>query len=143
MNNDGVIDFAFATNIISEYTGIEKLEFRAYTLNGSLIYNKGIIPKVFNESEKISADNTHDFSWTKTNVFLANRLYSEDPSNPIWEGAWKDKINKYLAVKVKANDKYYTGWIRMSIGGIHSKIILHEYAFNKIADADINAGAVK
>jgi hypothetical protein len=143
MNADGVIDFAFATNIISDYLGIEKLEFRAYTLNGSLIYNKGVVPKVFNESEKISTGNTQDFNWTRTNIFLATRVYSEDPSTPEWHGAWKDKTNKYLAVKVKANDKFYTGWIRMSIGGIHSKIILHDYAFNKIADADINAGAVK
>jgi hypothetical protein len=31
----------------------------------------------------------------------------------------------------------------MSIGGVHSKIIIHDYGFNKVADADINAGEAK
>jgi hypothetical protein len=140
LNNDGVIDFAFATLATPDYESIEKLEFRAYTLNGSLLYNNSTTPKVFNKGEKISSRSSENFNWTKTNAFLATRVYTADPSSPAWAGAWKDKTDRYLAVRCKGADKFYNGWIRISCGGIHSKLIIHDYAIQQIPEADIEAG---
>ena len=143
MNNDGVIDFAFAASVIyDDVVSIEKLDFRAYTLNGSEYFNDNITPKVFDKSEIISRGNSQNHSWTRNNAFLATRVYTDDPAVSTWDGAWKDKTNKYLAIKLKQGDKYHTGWIRMSIGGNHSRIIIHDYAYSKVADKDIKAGEV-
>lgn len=142
LNNDGNIDYAFAASVITDYL-VEKLEFRAYTLNGSLLYNDDVTPKVFDKDEKIKTGNSSTYGWTQKNAFLAFRIYTEDPSSPTWEGAWKGKTNKYLGIKIKSGNKFYTGWIRMSIGGMQSKIILHDYAFNKTPGADIEAGETK
>lgn len=141
MNNDGVQDFAFASSIISEYL-IEKLEFRAYTLHGSMILNNDVTPRVFDKSENITNTDAGIYSWTRNNAFIATRMYTADPATPAWDGAWKDKTNKYLAVKIKANNQFFTGWIRLSTGGIHSKIIIHDYAFSKMAETPIKAGEI-
>lgn len=142
LNDDGTEDLIFAASVIENYL-VEKLEFRAYTLNGSQLLSKNMIPKVFNKDELITSVNNHPYEWSSKNAFLAYRLYTDDPSRPAWEGAWMDKTNKYLGVKIKSPNAFHTGWVRISAGGMLSKLILHDYAYNKVTSKDIKAGEAK
>jgi hypothetical protein len=52
-----------------------------------------------------------------------------------------NQMNKFMAVKIKSGNLYYTGWIRISYGGLQPKLIIHDYGYSKIADVAIKAGA--
>ena len=105
-----------------------------------MLFADNVSPRVFNETEKIAAADAETYTWTKNNAFLATRVYTPDPAFSYWEGAWKDKTSKYLAVKLKAGNQFYTGWIRISAGGTQSKMIIHDFGYSKTANAEIKAG---
>ena len=142
MNNDGTTDCAFATTMKQNPidNSVEKLEFKTHTYNGSELFLDQLSPRAFSDKETISTTDGAVYKWKRNNALVVTRLYTNNPAVSYWEGAWKDKTDKYLGVKVKASDKYYTGWIRLSIGGEQSKIIVHDYALSKTADIDIKAG---
>ena len=137
LNNDGKEDFNF---FVSDDIVRKKLEFRVRTLNGSLLVGAGLAPKVFEKEEVLQIETNSKYTWTPNNAYLAYRIYT-DESTTVWEGAWMNQVNKFMAVKIKSGNLYYTGWIRISIGGLQPKLIIHDYGYSKIADSAIKAGA--
>ena len=137
LNNDGKEDFNF---FVSDDFERKKLEFRVRTLNGSLLIGADLAPRVFEKEEALEIETNSKYTWTPNNAYIAYRIYT-DESTAVWEGAWMNQVNKFMAVKIKSGNLYYTGWIRISIGGLQPKLIIHDYGYSKIADLAIKAGA--
>lgn len=139
LNKDGTGDFHLVSVFVYNNSN-DQLEFKAISTNENMIYTDYLTPKVFNKHDTISANNSLAFSWNRYNPILITRIFTIDPANNYWEGEWKDKTEKYLGVKVKSNGGFHTGWIRISYSPHSSRIIVHDAALSKKAEADIIAG---
>lgn len=53
---------------------------------------------------------------------------------------WAGKQDKYVGLRIKLNNQWRYGWVRLSIPSDTSKIIVKDYAYNQSPDTPINAG---
>ncbi len=139
LNKDGTADFHVVSVFVYDNSN-DQLEFKAISMNENMIYTDYLAPKVFDKNETISANNSIAFNWNRYNPILVTRIFTIDPANSYWEGAWKNKTEKYLGIKVKVNGESYSGWISISYSPNSSRIILHDCALSKKAGVDIVAG---
>lgn len=140
INKDDVTDFQFFA-AFAEGTGNGRLDFAVTSEGENLILSDFRTPKVFNKYDNITITNNPPHNWTMHNPILITRIYTDDPATAYWEGIWKGQVDKYLGVKVKVRNNYYTGWIRITYSTNTSKITINDCAISKNSGFGIQAGA--
>jgi hypothetical protein len=141
INKDGVTDFQFVATF-AEGSGNGRLEFSVISEGENLVFANFRTPKAFNKYENITIPNSTPHTWTIHNPILISRIFTDDPATIYWEGPWKGRIDKYLGVKVKAGNNYYTGWVRITYSATTSKITINDCAISKNSGFGIQAGAI-
>jgi hypothetical protein len=136
LDNNETEDFNF---YVSDDDIRMKLEFRVRTLNEAMLVTAAFEPKVFETGEMLQVADNSKYGWSRNSAYLAYWNYT-DSTAPVWEGAWNNHTNKFLAVKVKQSNEYYVGWIRISASPTGSKLLFHDCAVSKMPGVTIKAG---
>jgi hypothetical protein len=100
-------------------------------------------PSILDNDKMITKNDQPPYSWSAIGAaIIVERVIPIDLAEMYWDGAWKNKQSKYLPVQlVKQDGNVYNGWIRISFTNDNqSKIILHDAAYCKTANAQIKAG---
>lgn len=144
LDTDGTTDFVVTKELRETNAGQNDiLEFRviAAQQNRVLVQENGTAARketgVF-----IRSDDENGYQWEATTpAVIINRVLTPDPANSYWDGTWLQQFNKYLPIQLLKEGKKYNGWLQLSFSDVlPSRIIVHDAAFNKIADQPIQAG---
>ena len=141
LNNDGVKDFHATTQLVDQ-NDADYLQFiiNSKQSNKILLQNEAL-PKVMETGDSIKKTGHTPFVWTSNGALVVERVMPVDPAQSRWQGAWKDKRNKYLPIQIVKDGKTYHGWIQVSFSDTTPfKIILHDAAVSKTPDVGIKAG---
>ena len=142
LNNDGVKDF-HATTVLVDQNDADRLQFKINTKQGNkVLLQNGQIPKVMESGDSIKKVGHTPYEWTSQyGALIVERVMPVDVAQSRWEGAWKDKRNKYLPIQIVKDGKTYNGWIQVSFSDTTPfKIVLHDAAVSKTPDVGIKAG---
>lgn len=140
LDKDGIKDFYVTTQFIS-YTEDDRIQYIITPRNDNRsLLEHGNVPKAFEQDAIISKNSPSPYLWASGNALLIERVVPLDIAKSYWEGAWKDKMSKYLAVQVNKDEKLYNGWIRISVSPTYSRLIIHDAAISKTPDVGIKAG---
>lgn len=131
LNKDGIIDFYIKHFHPSSTT--QQAEF--YTQvgeSGEVLTDANDVPLALNQNDNISSAQTQ---WVnKATAMFSTALQMADN--------WAGKSDKYVGVRIKVNNHWNYGWVRITIPADLSKIIVKDYAVNEVADSSIHAGQV-
>ncbi len=144
LDQDGVYDFRIATELTER--GLDDVLYHFVSATGAnrvLVKNDGE-PARKDSGLLISTANEGNFTWDALEpAILVTRVYPAwDIYSNYFEGSWFQQTNKYLPVQLVKEGKRYNGWIRFSFQGssVDKGIIVHDAAYNKIAEQPIKAG---
>lgn len=144
LDSDGTTDFVVTKELRETDAGQDDiLEFRviAAQQNRVLVQDNGT-PARKEAGVIIRSEDENGYQWDATTpAVIINRMLTPDPANSYWEGSWLQQFNKYLPIQLLKEGKKYNGWLQLSFSDVlPSRIIVHDAAFNKIADQPIQAG---
>jgi hypothetical protein len=143
LDKDGVNDFLASTLLIGTATS-ERIQFRITSTQANrILLEEEESPAIMDNDAAITKNDLPPYTWTAIGAaIIVERVIPIDLSEMYWEGAWKNKQNKYLPVQlVKQNGNTYNGWVRISFTNDNqSKIILHDAAYCKTTNVQIKAG---
>jgi len=57
-----------------------------------------------------------------------------------FDGLWVGKQDKYLALRIRINNAYHYGWVRISHSANEERMVLTGYAYNTVPGETIKAG---
>lgn len=144
LDTDGTTDFIVTKELRETNAGQDDiLEFRviAAQQNRVLVQDNGT-PARKEAGVMIRSEDENGYTWDATTpAVIINRVLTPDPANSYWEGTWLQQYNKYLPIQFLKEGKKYNGWIKLSFSDVlPSRVIVHDAAYNKIADQPIQAG---
>lgn len=144
LDKNGTTDFVVTKELRETNAGQDDiLEFRVIGAqqNRVLVQTDGT-PARKDAGSIIRTEDEQGFSWDATTpAVIINRVLTPDPANSYWEGSWLQQFNKYLPIQLLKEGKKYNGWLQLSFSNeLPSRIVVHDAAFNKIADQPIQAG---
>lgn len=122
INSDGVDDFVIR---------------RAFSNDAGFYFTDTLNNKVIYMNAKIAAMDINqiiDAQQTWSSPQYDNELCSS--GNPNFAG----KGDKYIGLRIKKNNSFYYGWIRINISSDDSKVVIKDYAYNQTANASITTG---
>ena len=145
IDKDGIDDFKFTSHFFwslgggtSYYAGIKSLNSNTFIISrfDTVVYNTGPtsntyvykIPQALNYGDTINSD--HFFNFTNT----LNDLYSNS-TNPPNNSGWHNIGEHYIGIKKIESNYTLWGWIRIEVS--FEKVIIKDYACNKIYNAEI------
>lgn len=144
LDKDGSYDF-MVTKELSQTTGgqADLLEFRVFSRGqNQILMRSDRTPARKEEGVLIQKDDEPPFLWDRLNsTAIVSRVITADVATSYWQGAWMNQQNKYLPVQLLKDGKYHIGWIQISFNNVlPARIIVHDAAYNKIAEGPIKAG---
>ncbi len=143
IDKDGTMDFLASTLLVGTSTA-DRIQFRISSAQRNrILFEEEESPAIMDNNAVITKDDQPPHTWTAIgSAIIVERVYPYNLSETYWEGTWKNKQNKYLPVQlVKQDGSVYNGWIRISFTNDgQTKIILHDAAYCKTANAQIKAG---
>ncbi len=151
MNADGDVDFTFRAFASVSYSGwltsnyymnhdimwpADRQAFAGYD-PGDWYYYASVIGAgaLINEGLAWQEDN---LPMGTKNVEL--KRYYHTPGIIQDEGNWGGENGKFIAVRLKTPGQKFYGWIRISVSDLGDSVIIHDFAYNTINNAPINAG---
>ncbi|HZF65118.1 MAG TPA: hypothetical protein VEZ55_11550 [Chitinophagaceae bacterium] len=141
LNNDGRRDFGFKTTLVGDpLLQRDRLLFEVFSGIGSFLLN--------NEHEETpplragdEIGNIHlGFEWHEISTLVLTEKHMYNSGEIGWDGIWKTANHRYLAIRLKENNRVYFGWIELSFDKVGEKIILHRAALCREANREIKAG---
>jgi hypothetical protein len=141
LNNDGTIDFFFATLSMGDpVQQRDRLQFYAYSMvEAYLLNNADDQTPMLNKADEISQQHS-GYQWFDISAIVLAEKIIPLTGSPFWEGAWKQASHKYLPVNVNKNGHIYYGWIELSFDITAEKMILHRAALCTETGQKIKAG---
>lgn len=145
IDKDGAVDFLVTKELKETAAGQDDLlEFRVVSnQQHKLLIQPDGTPAKKEAGVWIRKDDEGSFKWDASqHAVIVTRVLTVDPANVYWQGIWKDQYNKYLPIQFIKNGQTHNGWIQISFSPVlPSRIVVHDAAFNKVANNPIQAGS--
>lgn len=145
IDKDGTVDFLVTKELKETAAGQDDLlEFRVVSnQQHKLLIQPDGTPARKEPGVWIRKEDEGNFKWDASqHAVVVTRVLTVDPANGQWQGTWKDQYNKYLPVQFIKSGSTHNGWIQISFSAVlPSRIIVHDAAYNKIAEEPIQAGS--
>jgi hypothetical protein len=143
LNNDGIYDFKFSTNItVGRCSAWGTSSVNTYASVSSIgsqnaILVSGTYPGALDTNTVIGNRATWSSSSGQTLKYIST-CYPP-------RGNWSTSEDKYLGLKIKKDRKILYGWIRLSVNmyGPGPSIVVRDYAYNSTSTKQILAGQIK
>lgn len=151
MNADGITDFTIMAFGTLSYSGwltsnyysnralispADKQAFAGYGMPGGYYYASIIdYGQTINDLMAWVEDETP----AEVKTAELKRFY-HTPATILESGNWGDQNGKFVAVRLRSPGTKYYGWIRMSVSEKGDSITIHDFAYNTVSNAPINAG---
>ena len=144
LDKDGTYDFMVTKELSQTNAGqADLLEFRVFSIGQNrILMQSDRTPARKEFGVLIEKDSEAPYQWDPLNsAAIVSRVIPVDIANSYWQGAWMNQQNKYLPVQLMKDGKFYMGWIQISFSNVlPARIIVHDAAYNKIAEQPIKAG---
>lgn len=151
MNVDGDVDFTFRAFASVSYSGWltsnyymnhqimwpNDLQAFAGTLPEPWYYEASVIDYGF-------AIN-NDLNWVEDNLPAGTKTaelkrYYHTPGTIVDNGEWGGQNGKFVAVRLRTPGQKFYGWVRISVSELGDSLTIHDFAYNTVSNAPINAG---
>ncbi|MBS1654846.1 MAG: hypothetical protein JSU05_08380 [Bacteroidetes bacterium] len=142
INHDGRKDIAFSTLLVGDpINQVDKLQFLVQSnIKVNLPVNIGEEIPVMKVGDLIPIGDFSGYNWFElTSIILVQKVISFT-NPPIWEGHWKNAVNRYIPFQIIESDKIYNGWIQISVDIVNEKLIIHRGAISQESNKTVKAG---
>jgi hypothetical protein len=142
LNRDGVRDVVFATWYIGNPNENEDevLFFASTGIQSALMLGGENDSPRFTRDEMITSRPSSGYDWFVIGQAELAKKNIGAVGDPYWEMPWKNANHAFLSVRVMKDDKWYYGWVEVSMDTANSKLILHRAAIGMVEGKGVKTG---